>query len=290
MVRNSPLPHKGFIIRMSTKLPLAPEPSPFYSRQLDLQWSARGFPDLLTRHMLFEGLYQEDVLVAIRGLLRPGETYIDVGGHHGLMAIVAARAVGPRGSVISFEPNPYSRRLFEEGCALNRIGNIRIEDLALSDHAGRARFYIQTGLVSWNSSLFAEFASQGGRDNVEEVEVQMTTLDAYLQSGPEPAFIKVDAEGSEFLVLRGAVDVIARRRPVISIEFNPESAAAAGTSIHEQQQFLGNLGYRLIVLKPNWLGNYSLGSWEVFDEQRHATKNLENVLCIPPDRIEMLSR
>jgi FkbM family methyltransferase len=155
----------------------------FYSRQLKLRWSASGFPDLLTRHMLFEGMYQQEVLVALTTLLRPGDTLIDCGGHHGLMAIVGARAVGASGRVISFEPNPNSRRLFRENCALNDVGNIEIEPCALSDSTGKTNFYLQKGLVSWNSSMFAEFASQSGRDEIEEIEVPLTTWTTTWRTG-----------------------------------------------------------------------------------------------------------
>ena len=87
----------------------------FYSRALGLRWSARGYPDLLTRHMLFEGMYQQDVIVALQSIVRPGDTVIDVGGHHGLMAIVAARLAAPGGMVVSFNqirrPEPTSWKI-----------------------------------------------------------------------------------------------------------------------------------------------------------------------------------
>ena len=85
----------------------------FRSRQVDLFWTATAFPDLLTRHMLFEGLFQEDVLLALGSHIDRGDVVIDVGGHHGLMAIVSARATGDNGRVITFEPNPDAREHLE---------------------------------------------------------------------------------------------------------------------------------------------------------------------------------
>ena len=81
----------------------------FYSRRLDLLWSAAGFPDLLTRHMMVGGAYQEDVICCLENLLKPGMVFFDVGAHHGLMSVVAARRVGLTGRVIAFEPNPAAR-------------------------------------------------------------------------------------------------------------------------------------------------------------------------------------
>ena len=99
----------------------------FRSSQVDLFWTATAFPDLLTRHMLFEGLYQEDVLLALRSHIGPGDVVIDVGGHHGLMAIASARATGDNGQVITFEPNPYAREHLETHLRINRVTNVHID-------------------------------------------------------------------------------------------------------------------------------------------------------------------
>jgi FkbM family methyltransferase len=255
----------------------------FYSRQLATRWSSAGFPDLLTRHMLFEGLYQEDVLLTLQNLVHPGDCVVDVGGHHGLMAVIAAKAAGPQGLVVSFEPNPVARRIFLENCELNGVPNIRLEPLALSDGIGDAKFYVQKGAVSWNSSFYDNFASQHGRDEIEQIEVNMTTLDAYAADRAlKPAFIKIDAEGSEFLILRGAMKTIQKHNPFISMEFNPESARTANTSVEEMQTVLQNAGYGLVVLRKLRTGSYRFDRQEPFRPDKHCANELCNVLCIPP--------
>jgi len=256
----------------------------FYSRALRLQWSARGYPDLLTRHMLFEGMYQQDVIVAFQSVVRPGDTVFDVGGHHGLMAIVAARLTGPDGIVISFEPNPQARRYFSENCALNQVDNVRIESVALSNEEGSTKFFVQKGPVSWNSSLFQDFASQKGRDDVETIDVQLSTLNRYVRDhGIVPKVIKIDAEGAECLILKGAMETIEEHRPAVIMEFNPDSAAAAGTTIAELQAWFEKERYRLRVLTKSLLGYYSFDHWESFDENKHATAELCNVVCLPEE-------
>src|SRR5262249_44153679 len=66
----------------------------FKSSRIGIFWTSSAFPDLLTRHMMFEGMYQQDVLVALRELIKDGDTVFDVGGHHGLMAIISSIATG----------------------------------------------------------------------------------------------------------------------------------------------------------------------------------------------------
>jgi FkbM family methyltransferase len=282
LVRNIPVNRKKDVfIRWSAHLKVRPSFT-FYSRRLKLRWSAKGFPDILTRHMLFEGMYQEEVLTAIESLVRPADTVIDAGGHHGLMAIVASKAVGPTGLVVSFEPNPHARTRFLENCALSGVQNVRLAPLALSDKPGSRKFYVQKGAVSWNSSFFAGFASQSGRDSTEEIEVAVTTIEDYVTTnGLAPAFIKIDAEGSEFLILNGAGKTIREHRPVISMEFNPDSARAADTTIEKTQQFLEGIGYHLVALHRSQLGFYRFNDQEPFNSETHAAENLCNVLCIP---------
>ena len=282
LIRNIPLNRSKYhVVKWAGALNVQPSFT-FYSRQLATRWSSAGFPDLLTRHMLFEGMYQQDVLLTLRNLVHPGDCIVDVGGHHGLMAVVAAKAAGPQGLVVSFEPNPTARRIFLENCKLNGVPNIRLEPLALSDGNGHAKFYIQKGAVSWNSSFFDNFASQHGRDEIEQIEVNMTTLDAYAtDQALTPAFIKIDAEGSEFLILRGAMKTIQKHNPFISMEFNPESARTANTSVEEMQKVLENAGYRLVVLRRLRTGCYRFDRQEPFQPDKHCADELCNVLCIP---------
>lgn len=283
LVRNFPINRrKDVLIDLVGRLVKDPLPFSFYSRQLHIWWSGHAMPDLLTRHMLIEGMYQQEVLAAF-DLLRPGDVVLDVGGHHGLMAIVAAKKVLPLGKVVSFEPNASARAIFHENCALNGVRNVQIETCALSDHPGTAKFYAQKGSVSWNSSFFKDFACQHGRDEVEESEVQVSTLDDYIASTSlKPAFLKIDAEGSEFLILKGAMHTIEKFHPIISMEFNPESAIAAGTTVEAMQTLFEELGYRLVVLGRSWTGTYHLKNQRPFSKELHCGTNLVNVLCLPP--------
>ena len=243
-------------------------------------WSAAAFPDLLVRYMLFVGSYQDDVLFALAAFARPGSTVLDVGGHHGLMAIVAAKAVGPTGRVVSFEPNPAARKYFEQNMALNHISNILIEPIGLSDHAGEASFFMQRGTASWNSSLFEQFIAPGYE--TEEMTVPIKTMDQYIEeTGIVPSLIKIDIEGSEFLALQGALDSIRKHHPVLIMEFNPVAAEAAGTTIGKIVAFLQKESYCLMVFKKDKWRRHSRSSWEDFDENKHCRDDLANVVCLP---------
>lgn len=259
----------------------------FRARRAGVRWSAEGFPDILTRHMMFEGMYQQDVLVALKALIQPGDTVFDIGGHHGLMACVGAKATGPRGRVITFEPNPESRERILHHVALNKLDNVRIEDIAISNSNGEATFYCQSGDVSWNSTLVREFAeSEGGEHRrISKITVRTETLDSYVdRTGVAPNVVKIDTEGSEFCALMGGKRTVTEHRPTLIVEFNPASANSAHTSVTEYVGFLADLGYDLRVPKRNILGFYNFKKPEAFSEQKHARDFLTNVVCVPRER------
>jgi FkbM family methyltransferase len=255
----------------------------FKSHQAGIMWTASAFPDLLTRHMMFEGMYQQDVLVVLRALVRPGDTVFDVGGHHGLMALVSSVATGPRGTVVTFEPNPYARRQLQAHLAINEARNVVVEAMALSDRDDHVSFYVQTGHVTWNSTIVEKFATWNSR---ESLVVRTVPLDDYVtRSRRVPNVIKIDVEGSEFLVLEGARNTLREHRPVLIMEFNPSSAAAAGHAISDYVRFLHEETYALSVLKRDFRGYYKFSAQEPFDEARHTTeKSLVNVICVPRPR------
>lgn len=259
----------------------------FNARRAGVKWSTEAFPDILTRHMMVEGMYQQDVLVAMKALVRPGDTVFDIGGHHGLMAVVGAKATGPKGKVLTFEPNPESRERIRQHVALNELHNVAVENIAISNCNGEATFYCQSGDVSWNSTLVEEFAhaEDGENRSINSITVKTETLDDYVQrTGNKPDVIKIDTEGSEFLALMGAKKTVAEHKPALVVEFNPSAAESAHTSVGDYVKFLQDLGYDLQVPTRNVLGFYSFKKPENFSEEKHAKKFLTNVVCIPRDR------
>jgi FkbM family methyltransferase len=253
----------------------------FESERLGIWWSAQGYPDLLTRHMMFEGLYQEDVLECIETLARKGDVVFDVGGHHGLMAVIASKAVGAAGRVITFEPNPVARQFLAESLRINGAENVQIEPIGLHAEEGSFDFYVQEGRrVSWNSSFVKEFVDAEG--TATRVKVRTLTLDSYVrESKLRPSLVKIDTEGTEMHILLGAKETIEKYRPSLVVEMNAASAHRAKTSIGEMVRFLHAHSYDLFVLKRLRNGHYRYEYRDEFDEERHCRRKLVNVACVP---------
>ena len=146
--------------------------------------------------------------------------FVDVGAHIGMYAIRAAHELEGRGRVLAFEPNPAARAQLAENVALNGCENVIVSEAAVSDEVGNALLHVPTTEDPSFSSLEPGRFAEG-----EPVDVEMTTLDAAVaEHGLRPSFVKVDVEGVELEVVRGARDTLARDRPTLLVEVNEQSA------------------------------------------------------------------
>src|ERR1019366_1804983 len=132
-----------------------------------------------------------------------GMTFVDVGACYGIYTLVAAKLVGANGRVIAFEPATRSYAVLQENIKLNGLSNVRTYRVALSDRIGLRKLYHQPD--PGRNSLGMP---QGISDAPEEVETN--TLDSVLGSDPSECVnvMKLDVEGAEELVFRGAREII----------------------------------------------------------------------------------
>lgn len=146
--------------------------------------------------------------------------YIDVGANIGTSSVYA---LASGCNVWMFEPNADASLFFEELWQLNGFKPCKIERVALSDRVGEATFYISRS--SYLSSFVEKNAEREGIVNT--VVVPLRTLDSYmleLEKSYRRIVLKIDVEGHEFAVLKGARCVLQRFRPVVMIEVLQERA------------------------------------------------------------------
>lgn len=187
--------------------------------------------------------YYEPELAYLERILLPGGVFIDVGANFGVYTLVASKLVGTSGRVIAFEPTAQSFAILRQNIALNRFSNVLAFQLALSQTSGKAWLYHARDPVG--NSL--------GKDPLwreEGEEVQIEALDNLLEENGIDRVdgIKIDVEGAEELVLRGATRCLTTQSPIIIFEFNPGCAARLGLSPDGARNFLQSLGYEFVVL------------------------------------------
>jgi FkbM family methyltransferase len=201
----------------------------------------------------------EDRTAALFGrLLRPGQLVLDVGANVGYYALSAAMRVGPGGRVVAFEPGPAAAARLRENAALNGLANLQVIEAAVAERPGTLRFHLSDD--SEGASLF-----DPGVEAVGSVEVPVTTLDDFVKQAslPRVDLLKIDAEGAEVGILRGGRRLLAGpEAPVVIIEANPVTLAAAGQSVAVLRAELEGYGYAITVIEgmpwrgavaENWL-------------------------------------
>lgn len=192
------------------------------------------------------------------GCLRPGDVVFDVGANSGYFSRVFAAAVGPRGHVHAFEPNPAFEGELQRAAAEYR-GNITPVRAALSDHAGRAEFFVDTRPDGYGSTFNGAVARQWADAKYAAIEVSCSTLDQFCaQHGLAPAFVKLDVEGGESAVIAGGMGVLRQARPLLWFE-------CASTGGLEHLSRLNELGYHLFL--GNVLGRD--GEWIARSDPRN---------------------
>jgi len=188
---------------------------------------------------------------ALQADLRPGGVFLDVGSHFGLWSVYAAGIVGRTGKVFAFEPSP-AFAVLRENAALN--SPVQAFNMGLGAQDSEATFFDQ-GMASSGSFVnevtrinekFQSTVPIGGN------KVKIRTLDTLVaELGVRPDLIKVDVEGFEFEVVRGAENVLRNIRPVMLIEIHPWQLKLSGSSDQALIAFLESKGYASEVIDRN---------------------------------------
>ncbi|HEY8103728.1 MAG TPA: FkbM family methyltransferase [Gaiellaceae bacterium] len=233
---------------------------PFEHFVLDIDGVSLGGTSLSQLHYARELLEQgrEQTFVRLLSEAVPrGGTVLEGGAHLGFVTVHAARAVGPDGRVIAFEPNGDVHPSLCENLAANGVAErVELIPKALGDSAGRARFFVRD-----DTSSLVDLAS-----DAVPVEVEVVRADEEI-AGPIDV-VKLDIEGGESAALRGMAGLLSGSRPPAAIfaECYPQLLEAAGSSSEELISVLEGHGYRVewideaagraIPLSEPWTGDY----------------------------------
>lgn len=206
-------------------------------------------------------------------LISPGSRVIDVGANIGIYALPWA-ATNVDVTVHCFEPNPTVRGRLARNVALNRLtARIRLHTEALSDHTGMATLYGSDDMSSLNKGVYT------GAGKAVPTEVPLARLDDMIGvEGSPVSLMKIDVQGHELEVLRGAGAVISHHRPVLILEHEDDlylSATEASQRKTDLAKLLSRFGYETLYIS-RWGSNLLT----VVDWSRHLNGDL---LALPLD-------
>lgn len=148
--------------------------------------------------------------------LTPGMTFFDVGSFHGIYALVAAKRLGHQGQVVAFEPSPAERRRLELHLRMNGFRSVRVEPCALGSASSKSEFFA----VVRGDMTRGGLRPPASPDAVKPLAVEVVSLDQYVlnRSMDRIDVMKLDVEGGELDVFRGATRVLTEMRPMIICE------------------------------------------------------------------------
>jgi len=195
---------------------------------------------------------ERDAYRAFIAALTPTSCVIDVGASFGLYTLGACTHA-TAGRVIAFEPAPPASDLLERHVGLNNATS-RVECLrmAVGDREGACTLHVppshsMSSVARSNTVWTGEWADA----DVAPFEVPMTTLDAFCgRRGIAPDVIKIDVEGAEVMVLKGARETLSRYRPLVFCEVHPVELRAVGHSVEEFDALMSEAGYDATRISP----------------------------------------
>lgn len=173
--------------------------------------------------------------------------------------------------IIAFDPSPASWKYMELSIKYNNLSSIRLEKIALSDKNETLDFY------NWGEESSADSLKDTNRvPNVKPniIQVPAIKLDD-IENLPPITVIKIDCEGAELLILKGAKETLAKNRPLILLEFHPINKAAFNVSTEDIFNFLNEINYSLYSLHFEPLDSCR------FDELQEKCE--ENYIILPND-------
>tara|TARA_B100001093_G_scaffold506422_1_gene565291 strand:+ start:334 stop:1050 length:717 start_codon:yes stop_codon:yes gene_type:complete len=201
--------------------------------------------------------YDKQTMRIMKIVLEDNSTFIDVGSHKGEILSEAIK-ISPKGKHFAFEPIP----VFYEKLKSKYGHSCEVKNFGLSDHKSKSEFQY---VISNPSYSGIKKRSYPKTEKIETIEVDLDTLDNQLQKHDRVDLIKIDVEGGEFGVLKGAQKVIERFHPVIVFEHGLGASDHYNTSPSDIFDFFMEMDYKLFTLKGFIDDSFALKRNEFYD-------------------------
>jgi len=173
----------------------------------------------ISKELAIGGIYEPETTLLLREELKEGSVVADIGANIGYHTLIEAAIVGSKGRIYAFEPDPRNFRLLKKNIGIN--GKDAIVDarcMALSDAAGNSNIYLGES-SDINTMLPADKMEHLKGHRWESAEVECVPLDDFLKDRRQPDFIRMDVNGYEAKVFKGAMGTIKNTRAGFKILF-----------------------------------------------------------------------
>lgn len=209
---------------------------------------------LLAPWLLLDGLWESHMTGWMHDVLRPGDTFVDVGANIGYYTVLAGLRVGPAGRVVAVEAHPGLAAILRRNVTINGIhGRTTVWERAAWSEPARLQFHLRVH-YSANSSVAATGADALDRlaDEEETVEVEAATVDSLLAGVDRVDVVKVDVEGAEIHAFSG-LSATMDRNPAMAVmfEWSPEQVRQVGGAPEALIDLLAGHGFGFRLLEED---------------------------------------
>jgi len=236
--------------RVAWRFVSAKIPNPLFVQSCYLYWH-QGVREFIADYA--SGGYEKDTRLLLESLCKPGMVMVDVGASIGYFSLSAAKQIGEKGKVYSFEPQHINCEMMRKSIAANGLaGIVTVIEKAVADKSCFIKLYF-TEPGEAGASLYS--LADMHRSHKGTI-VDVTTLDGFFESEgwPPVHIIKMDVEGAEKAALMGMKQLVARNPNLkMIIEFSPKNQANAGVGIPEFFDTLMSLGFSKLQVIRNGL-------------------------------------
>jgi FkbM family methyltransferase len=190
--------------------------------------------DTVTSLVLYCGLYDVEEMRFLLAWLRPGDTFLDVGANVAPYSLLSTLVPDVR--AVAFEPGSLARSRARANIELNGVGDrVELVPFAVAESEGRVRLTADR----WATNVLVDGDYDGAVEQVESVSLDRFDADTRLG---RVGLVKIDVEGHELGVLRGAAALLTRERPALLVELNDVSALRG---------FAESSGYTAVRFSPD---------------------------------------
>ena len=220
-------------------------------------------------------IYEPQVTKTINKIVKAGDWVVDIGANIGYYTLLLAKLVGPKGKVISFEPDPTSFKILKKSIKANNFKNIILENKAITDKNQEIDFY----LSKKDTRLHQIFNNPNSK---EVLRIQTTTLDDYLKNFSAVInFVKIDIEGAEPLALQGMTKTIKKNSNIkIITEYVPNHLKLSGCDGENYLKNLANLNFKFYDLDQIKEKNICIGKKQIIAKYPEKNTSWTNLLCL----------
>lgn len=206
--------------------------------------------------LLSEGIYESQMTQLLELVLRPSDIFVDIGGNEAYFSVIASSLV-ENGKVYCIEPQSRLSNIIRENIKINNSAAIKVYRLAISDQAGEVDLFLRPSTNTGASSLFRYWKIGTVKETVPTITLEQFFAENSLT---RVRLMKVDCEGAESLVFRGAKSIIEQKLiEFIALEYHPH--ICGNDNCNTIHQLLCNNGY--ILTKVNGQCIYHLPGSEI---------------------------